>query len=151
MGSTYHWTPMVYLPRPVLAAWGQEESHNNCVIKQLNAEVKKEGFQIQWPRFKFWPCHFLLCDYGLVTVPLCASVSLCLKWQRCTQLLLKQLGSVSGELSLLSFQNESPDCHPCLLGDHTACPTQCMCFPHPCCLPHLSVSPCGQRPAFLCA
>lgn len=40
------------LPSPVLAAWGQEASHNNCVMRQLNAEVKKEGFQIQWPWFE---------------------------------------------------------------------------------------------------
>lgn len=40
------------LPSPVLAAWGQEQNHDNCVMRQLNADVKKEGFQIQWPWFE---------------------------------------------------------------------------------------------------
>ena len=50
----------------------------------------------------------LLCERGLVTLPLCASVSLPVKWERGTLVLFEQLGSVSSAHLCPLFQNGSP-------------------------------------------
>lgn len=125
----------------MLAARGQGESQNNYAERRSRVEVKKQGFRIQWPRFKSPPCYFLLCDCRRPTLPLCASVFSSLQWGWCAVLLFEQLGSVSGGHSLPPFQKES-SCSP------ASSETTQLASVGVSSTSLLSVLPCGQGPAF---